>query len=276
MTVREIIDAIIKKTGVEPLPYEKTCDHLITGSLDNEVTKIATTFMATVDVIKKAIDAGANLIITHEPTWFTARDNDNINWLLDDPVYLKKKELIDRHNITIWRFHDHMHFAEEDGIYRGLDLELGWEKYKINNPESMKKFGGCYEIPETKLDELCNFFKEKLNMKVVRIIGDPRMKVKRVSVLVGGGSLGLGIEEMPMKLMNDNNIDILICGEVTEWTTCAYVRDAAALGFNKGMLILGHEKSEEAGMKHLVSWLQDIAGDIEIQFIDSGEPFNYI
>jgi len=68
----------------------------------------------------------------------------------------------------------------------------------------------------------------------------------------------------------------LICGDITEWTISAYVRDAAALGMNKGMLVLGHERSEEMGMKHLGKWMKDITGDIEIQFIDAGEPFLYL
>jgi len=274
MTVREVIDKIIEKTGACPLPFDKTCDLLITGNYDTEVTKIVTTFMATVEVIKKAIEIGANMIITHEPTWFTGIDK--TDWLKNDPVYLKKKELIDKHNIAIWRFHDHMHMGTEDGIYRGFNMEFGWEQYRINNPDSMKHFGICYQLPETTLEDLCSFFKEKLDMKVVQIIGDPKMKVERVSVLVGGGSLGLGREEMPMELMNENNLDLLICGEITEWTTCAYVRDAAELGFNKGMLILGHERTEEPGMKHLVSWLKDIVGDTEVHFIDSKEPFQYL
>lgn len=274
MTVREVVDGMLKKTGVEPLPYDKTCDRLMTGSYDMEVTKIVTTFMATVEVIKKAIDIGANLIITHEPTWFTGLDS--TDWLENDPVYHKKRELIDKHNIAIWRFHDHMHMADEDGIYRGFNEELGWTDYRIDNPENLKHFGVCYKIPETTLEELCNFFKEKLDMKVVQIVGNPKMKVERVSVLVGGGSLGLGREELPMMIMNDNNLDLIICGEITEWTTSAYVRDAAELGFNKGMLVLGHERSEEPGMKHLGKWMQDIVGDIEIHFVDSKEPFIYL
>lgn len=274
MTVKEVINGIIKKTGVEPLAQDKTCDLLITGSYDMEVTKIVTTFMATVEVIRQAIEIGANLIITHEPTWFTGIDN--TDWLENDPVYHKKKELIDQHNIAIWRFHDHMHIGDEDGIYRGFDKEIGWAEYKISNPDALNHFGSCYEIPETSLEELCSFFKDKLNMKVVQIVGNPNMKVRRVSVLVGGGSLGLGREELPMILMNENNLDLLICGEITEWTTVAYVRDATELGLNKGMLVLGHERSEEPGMKHLVSWLKDVTPDIETIFIDSKEPFGYL
>ena len=92
MTVREIVDKIIEKTGVEPLPEDKTCDHLMTGSWDMEVKGVVTTFMATVDVIKEASALGANFIITHEPTWFSGADD--TEWLLEDPVYLEKKKLI--------------------------------------------------------------------------------------------------------------------------------------------------------------------------------------
>lgn len=274
MTVKEIIDGIIKKTGMEPLPENKTCDHLMTGSYDMEVTKIVTTFMATVEVIEKAIEIGANFIITHEPTWFTGMDA--IEWLENDPVYHKKRKLIEEHNIAIWRFHDHMHMGNEDGIYRGYDLEFDWGKYKIQNTKDFQHFGVCYQLPSITLEELCKYFKEKLDMSVIQIVGNPKMNVERVGVLVGGGSLGLGIEELPMKLMHENKLDLLICGDITEWTISAYVRDAAAMGMNKGMLVLGHERSEEMGMKHLGKWLKDITGNHEIQFIDAGEPFLYL
>ena len=274
MKVHEIIDAMIKKTGKDRLPNHLTCDLLMSGNENMEVTKIVTTFMATVEVIEKAIEAGANFIITHEPTWFTGKDS--IEWLSDDPVYIEKKKLIDDHGIAIWRFHDHMHMGTEDLIYRGYDMETNWGAYKIQNPDPYEHFGACYQIPLTTLEELCLYFKEKLGMKVIQIVGNPGMKVERVSVLVGGGSLGLGVEELPMKIMKQNNLDLLICGDITEWTISAYVRDAAAMGMNKGMLVLGHERSEEMGMKHLGSWMKDITGDIEVLFIDAGEPFLYL
>ena len=92
MTVKELVDKIIEKTGVTPLPEEKTSDHLMTGSWDMEVKGVVSTFMATVDVIRQAIDLGANFIITHEPTWFSGADD--TEWLSDDPVYLEKKKLV--------------------------------------------------------------------------------------------------------------------------------------------------------------------------------------
>jgi len=102
------------------------------------------------------------------------------------------------------------------------------------------------------------------------------MKVSRVGVLPGGGSLGLGTEYMPMRYMRLRNLDVLVCGDITEWTLPAYVRDAAQLGLNRGILVLGHERSEEPGMKRLVDWLEDIVPGTPVVFLDAEEPFTYL
>ena len=271
MIVKELIEEIIEKSGSPRFEYDKTCDHLMIGDPEMEVNGIVTTFMATVDVIRKAKELGANMIITHEPTWFTGPDKED--WLTDDPVYLAKKKMIEDMGIAIWRFHDHMHAGTEDGIYRGFDEEFGWEKYR---EKEGRGFGASYEIPETTLEGLAQFFKDKLQMDVIQLVGNPEMKVKRVGVLVGGGSLGLGVENMPMIYMKEKNIDVCVCGDITEWTLSAYVRDAAQLGLDKGMIVLGHERSEECGMKHLPKWLKSITKDIPVTFVDAGEPFTYL
>jgi putative NIF3 family GTP cyclohydrolase 1 type 2 len=267
MTVREIVNAMIQKTGRMALPLNKTCDQLMAGSFDAQVISVVTTFMATVDVIRRTKKAGANLIITHEPTWFTG--SDDTGWIKNDPVFIEKNKLIEEAGISIWRFHDQMHMADEDGIYRGLIKELGWQEYLV------KDMKDCFEIPEVTLGTLMEFLKQRLSMDVLQYIGSTDMRIKKVGILVGGGSLGLGSEHMPMEFMKQHNVDCLICGDITEWTLPAYARDAAYLGFNKSLIIAGHERTEEAGMKHLVEWMKPILGTIPVTFIDSREPFKY-
>ena len=93
--------------------------------------------------------------------------------------------------------------------------------------------------------------------------------------MVGGGSLGLGDEAMPMKLMEDEQLDVIICGDITEWTLCSYVRDAVMLGKNRALIIPGHNRTEEAGMKYLPEWLRPITKELEVVFVEAGEPFVY-
>jgi putative NIF3 family GTP cyclohydrolase 1 type 2 len=165
-----------------------------------------------------------------------------------------------------------MHGGNTDLIYAGLLKDLGWKDYldkKFPQPH-------CYSIPSTSVTDLVGFLKEPLGLKVIRVVGNPEMKCSRVGILVGGGSLGLGQEEMPARLMNDQQMDAVICGEITEWTLSAYVRDAEALGFNKAMIIIGHERSEEPGMKEMAVWLQPLLGEIPVHFLDAEEPFIYL
>ena len=276
MTVKEIIEGVIEKSGSRRFPYNETCDHLMIGDENMEVTGVVTTFMATVDVIKEAIKLGANFIITHEPTWFTGKDDED--WLTEDPVYLSKKKILLDNKIAIWRFHDHMHAGTEDGIYRGFEEEFGWAQYREvpSSKDTNPWFGATYVIPETTLEELAMFFKDSLDMDVIQLVGNLKMPVRRVGVLVGGGSLGLGVENMPMIYMKERDIDVCVCGDITEWTLSAYVRDAAQMGMNKAMIVLGHERSEECGMKHLPVWLKSITGDIPVTFVDAEEPFKYL
>jgi len=268
MNVKEIVEIILKLNGGRK--FEKTCDQLMEGDWDTQVTGVVTTFMATVDVIRRAIERRCNLIITHEPTYFTGLDS--IAWVKADPIYQWKKALIDDNRISIWRYHDHMHSGNEDLIYAGVLKDLGWTNYL--NKELPQPH--CYTIPATTVSALVNFLKKKLGMKVIQVVGNPKMKCSRVGILVGGGSLGLGREEMPAKLMYDQQLDVMICGEITEWTLSAYIRDAAAMGFNKAMIVVGHERSEEPGMKELANRLQPLLKGIPVQFSDAGEPFIYL
>lgn len=269
-TVQQVIDKILLDMCGGP-KVSPTCDIISIGSPDSEVTGVATTFMATFDVIKEAVKQGKNFIITHEPTWFNGMDQ--TDWCENDSIYLAKKKYLEENGVTIWRLHDHMHMGSEiDYIYEGLIEELGWQDYlQKDEPQPW-----IYEIPKTTLRALSDEFKKIFHMGTIQIIGSPAMEVKRVGILVGGGSLGLGVEVMPMQVMERDRLDLMVVGDITEWTICAYLNDAYQMGFNKGMLTLGHERSEEFGMKYMEKWLKERFTDFPVSFIDAKEPFQYL
>ena len=269
MTVQETIDQILNAVcGVNRIC--PTCDVIAAGDPSLEVRGIVTTFMPTIEVIRKTIDIGANFIISHEPTWFNGTDE--TDWCEHDSVYLAKKKLLEENHIAVWRFHDHAHFGSRtDYIYQGIIEELGWSEYL--QPDEKEPW--VYEIPETTLKDLALSLKKTFGMDVIQTIGRPDIKVKRAGILVGGGSLGLGREVMPMEVMERNNLNVLICGDITEWTTCAYINDAQQLGMDRGMITLGHEVSEEPGMKHLPKLLKKRLVGMPVTFISADEPFVY-
>ena len=125
-TVQQVIDKVLLDMCGE-VRIDPTCDIITVGSPDAEVTGVATTFMATFDVIKEAVRQGKNFIITHEPTWFNGFDK--TDWCEGDSIYLAKKKYLEEHEVTVWRLHDHMHMgSDKDYIYEGLIEELGWRR----------------------------------------------------------------------------------------------------------------------------------------------------
>jgi putative NIF3 family GTP cyclohydrolase 1 type 2 len=265
MKVKEAVDAILNATGIERIA--KTCDQLITGDWETEVTGVATTFMATAEVIRRSAEGGANLIITHEPTFFTHADERD--WLQDDEVYRRKLALITDLGMNIWRFHDHVHTMNPDLIFTGVERDLGWENYR----DPSNRF--LYTIPPLTVPALAELLKERLGISAVRIIGNSEMQVKKVGLLIGGGSLGLGSDSMPMELMHHHDLEVIVAGEILEWTLCAYVRDAAQLGLHKALIVAGHNRTEEAGMKHLPEWLSTILPGLPVFFVEAGDPYRY-
>jgi len=98
-TIQDVIDLILEAVGVEPI--ERTVDTIKSGDPAQPVTGVATTFLATTDVIERAASAGANLIITHEPTFYNHFDQ--VDWLEDDAVYLNKRRLLEEHGNNVSR-----------------------------------------------------------------------------------------------------------------------------------------------------------------------------
>ena len=75
LTVGQVIDRI--KTNVAIPWREQTVDNLIAGTQEMPVKGIASTMMATLDVLQRAAAKGLNMVITHEPTFIPIRIESN-------------------------------------------------------------------------------------------------------------------------------------------------------------------------------------------------------
>jgi putative NIF3 family GTP cyclohydrolase 1 type 2 len=260
-TIQDVIDTIM--ASIPGAPREDTVDTVKSGDPSQPVTGIVTTFIATCRVIERAIELGANLIITHEPTYYTHRDE--VAWLEGDPVYAFKRDMLESNGIVVWRFHDYWHMHRPDGIMTGVLKRLGWEAY--TDPGQR---GRC-TVPATTLSELVTTIKERLGIETVRVAGDPSMPCRRVALFVGAVP-----GEMQVQALGQKEVDVLVCGETQEWTACEYVRDAACSGVQKALVVLGHANSEEPGMHWLVEWLRPRVPDVAITHVPAGDPFRYL
>jgi hypothetical protein len=72
VTAQQIIDRVKKQIGVEWAGDE--VDTFKAGDPSTIVTGVAVTSMATLDVLQKAVQAGANLVVTGAPTFYSRAD----------------------------------------------------------------------------------------------------------------------------------------------------------------------------------------------------------
>jgi putative NIF3 family GTP cyclohydrolase 1 type 2 len=255
----EVIAEIQKQVGVEWQP--QTVDTFKAGNPDTPVTGIAVTMMATMDVLERASAKGLNLVITHEPTFYAHFDTP-AGMPENDPVWLEKRAFIEKHGMVVWRFHDHWHRRNPDGIEVGTVRALGWEKFQSPNDAFL------FVIPETNLKKLAEELAKKLDSPVVRVVGDPEMKVSKVALSPGAAGF-----EHETRLLERDDVQVLLVGETREWETVEYAADALSEGRKKALIVIGHIPSEQAGMEECTRWLKTFVGGVPVEFVPSRQPF---
>jgi putative NIF3 family GTP cyclohydrolase 1 type 2 len=258
-TIQQVIDILRESVPVE-LPVS-TVDTFKCGDPSRPVSGIVTTFIATVEVIRKAAALGANLIVTHEPTYFNHRDK--TAWLKKDPLYKAKRKLLDENGIAVWRFHDGWHSVNPDGILTGVVQQLGWQAYQ----DAQQPY--FFHLPRRSLGALVTEIKKRMGSRVLRVVGKEGSICGNVAFMPGSDS-----GEHQVQVLGIPEVEVLLCGEAPEWQTAEYVRDALAFDQNKALIVLGHEPSEEAGMAYLAEWLKARFTDVPVTHVPAGEPLS--
>ena len=259
MTAGEVVDRIKKNLGA-PWRDATYRDTYKSGGPDTVVTGIATTVFVTLDVIQRAAAARLNMIVPHEDTFWNDRDDPAV--VSRDPLYASKVDLLKKHDIVIFRIHDHMHAQRPDFTYVGSARDVGLEARYETAPGSHR-----FVIPETTLGALAADVKRRTGARALRVAGDPAAKVSRIQLGVGYAT----------PAVNAADVDVVISGEQQEadggFDSPAYVLDAMTLGLAKGWIMLGHAVSEEAGMLEMAQWIKRFVPEIPVQLVKAGEPF---
>jgi putative NIF3 family GTP cyclohydrolase 1 type 2 len=213
------------------------------------------------NVLEKAVEMKCNLIIVHEPLFYNHRDE--TKQFSNDPVYLAKRKYIDDHKLVVWRFHDYVHSIKPDAIDYGMIKKIGWLKY-ASETEINK-----ITLPETTVNGVIQHLKKVFPGYSFNVIGDPVMKVS--NVMFSAGAPG---SEAHFKMLRREDVDLVIAGEVPQWETYEYVRDAVNQGKKKAIIFLGHIPSEEGGMEYAAEWLKGFIKDIPVNFVECGPSYS--
>jgi putative NIF3 family GTP cyclohydrolase 1 type 2 len=260
-TANEVVERIKRQIDV---PWKAdTIDGFKAGDPASQVTGIVTTSMATIDVLRRAVKAGANLVVTCEPTFYARADSPTPpgrGAAPSDAVFAAKQNLINTNRLVIWRFSDHWRLRTPDPLVKGLAQALGWQM-------PAAPVGTPVVVARTTLGALASTIKRKLNARGgIRVVGMPQLAVQRISLLPGTTPIQAALALLP-------TADVVIAGEVREWESVEYARDNVTAGNGKGLILVGRVLSEDPGMSFCAQWLKTVVPEVPSTWIPVGDPY---
>jgi putative NIF3 family GTP cyclohydrolase 1 type 2 len=271
MTASELQKFLISLTPLK----QRTVDRFIIGDPETKIKKAGTCWMSDWKTCRKAVESGVNVLVTHEPTFYT-------HWDLDEkegdyfasPAYTKelyleqvgkKKKWINDNGLVIIRNHDTMDALREKGIPFALGNFLGFTNEEII---ASRTFYNVYKVKS----QTAAAFAKKMAVQLsgigqpgVAFYGDPERVI--ASVGVGTGCICDPMEFADLK----PDIFISIDDVVRTWTQTAFAEDTG-----NPLIVINHGTSEEMGMRSLNQIIRQKFPDLEVVHFNQGCSYKWI
>lgn len=258
MTAGELSSRLISL--VEELP-DPSVDRIIYGSADAEIRSLAVAWMPYHSTIVKAHELGANVIVTHEPTFYG-------HWDLDeecryDAAAEQKQRLLEELEMTVLRCHDVW------DAMPGIGIPFAWAAFLgLDKPVRLHRHYGVYETAEWTAAEVARHIAARtadLGQAAVGFYGDPERVVRTVGVGTGCISDPLVMQEMGADLA------VSVDDVVRAWIAGEWAEDS---GFP--LVVVNHAVSEEPGMRTLADYLRDVLPNVSVHHIRQGCSYRSI
>jgi putative NIF3 family GTP cyclohydrolase 1 type 2 len=201
------------------------------GDPSTVVTGLATTAISTMDVLKQAVKANANLILTYEPTFYSRADGAGGS----DPVVKAKREFIEKNRLVVFRLRDHWQARKESDMITGLASVLGWSSRAVKNDN------GLYEIAPATAEATVALIRSKLNLRAgLRVVGDRHATIRRVLLFPGSMAPATMWQRY-------SEVDMIVAGEVREWENTHYAADIFSTGEKRALVTTGRQSPKILG-----------------------------
>jgi putative NIF3 family GTP cyclohydrolase 1 type 2 len=253
----------------------KTVDRIIIGDPETVVKKIGTCWMPYWETCKKAVEAGVNILVAHEPTFYTHWDLDeNRQDYFNASEFTRKQyiELVDRkkkwiieNGLVIIRNHDTIDVLKEVGVPFALGQFLGFTNSEII---SSRNYYNVYKINTRPAEDIAKILAGKLaqlGQPGVAFYGNPGYPVSSVGI-------GTGCACDPMEFADlKPDLFVAIDDIVRTWTQTTYAADSG-----QPLIVINHGTSEEMGMKSLNQIIRQKFPNIETIHFDQGCSYKWI
>jgi len=241
------------------------------GDPSTVVKGIATTAMATLDVLKQAVRANTNLVLTYEPTFYSRADGrapaapppggapgrGPAGFGADDPVVKAKRKYIEKNGLVVFRLRDHWQARKQNDMVTGLAGALGWSAHRVKDED----------VPSATAEATVALIRSKLNLRGgLRVVGDRKAIIRRVLLVPGS------MPPAPM-WQRYSEVDMIVAGEVREWENTHYAADMFAAGEKRALVTTGRVVSEEPGMRLCADWLKTVVKEVPARWIGVGDPY---
>lgn len=178
---------------------------LLAGRAEKEVKRVYIALDATDAVIDRAVEEGADMLITHHPLIFSP-----LKKVTDEDFVSRRVVKLIQNDISYYAMHtnyDVLGMAELAekilGIRNTEVLDITMEK--DGKPEGIGRIGEL-EKPMT-LEECCVYVKHKLNLGSLKVFGDMQAEVSRLAISPGSGKTAIAAAIA-------KGADVLVTGDI--------------------------------------------------------------
>ena len=234
---------------------------LLVGRSDKEVQKIYIALDATDEVIKEAVNWGADLLLTHHPMIFKGMKR------VTDQDFIGRRVLkLIQNDMAYYAMHtnyDVKGMAQLAGEYLEMeDMEVLEETFQEDGiMDGIGRVGLLKS--EMTLQDCCQFVKKALGIPNVKVFGDLNQIVRRAAISPGSGK---SVISFALK----KGADVLITGDIDHHEGI----DAVA----QGMMIIdaGHYGTEYIYMEDMRKFCEVNFAGIQIRTAKIRQPFQIL
>jgi len=240
-----------------------TVDKVIIGNPKMPIQHALVTWISSRWAIHEAIKLGADLLVTHEPTFWNHRDHRSDG---DDVWSLNKQREIEESGLIILRLHDSWDLFPEIGIPFAWAQFLGLDGAPAHI--DAKRYQHRYTIPPVTAGE----FAHRVASRTADL-GEPTVEFSgSSSQFIHSVGIGTGCECDP-RVFQKMGCDLaVVCDDgIYYW---AHVQ--RCLDFGMPVICVNHGTSEEPGMATLAHYLRETFWGLHVEHLPHPCCFTHI
>lgn len=271
MKCKNVVE-LLNHLAPETLACEWDNVGLTVGRLDKNVSKILVALEVTNDVVNKAIEEQADMIITHHPLIFQSQKKINSESSLGRMLLC-----LMRYDIACYAMHTNF-----DAVSGGM-ADLAAERLELKNvgvlaeeaeyqdEDGTIKMAGIGRVgligEEVLLQELCTKIKKKFGAQVLNVYASENKMdsyISKVAIVPGSG-------KEYMKDAIQKQAEVLITGDVTH--------HAGLEAVEEGLIVIdaGHYRLEHIFIEFMEHYLnKNMSSDVEVVTMPVKNPFSIL